>query len=111
MQNPADLQNVGFGDPVDEEITRIANPVARPACFLAAPREMIGSTTVGDFRPLNAAGDLRIGSNFFDRGLNEPCVTLQSSRAEVLLGPGQDARDVAAGLWSDNDVHSYRRPS
>jgi hypothetical protein len=54
MQDPTDLQRVGFGDAVEKEMPRLPNPIANPACGRPAEIKMIRSAILGDLWPLSA---------------------------------------------------------
>ena len=109
MQDAADLHNVGFGDAVEKEMPRFANPIPGPSCGLAAEIEMIGSAMLGDFWPLTAASTFGILRDLRNCCRDECCVTLQDLRAKILFRPGKDARDVTSRHRSDDDFHFLTR--
>src|SRR5437879_13437511 len=105
VQNAADLDHPGFGHAIEQEMTRAVDPAGSSTGRLAAEEEMIGSAIVSDFGAWRTPGKFRIRADLFNSGGNEGCVTFRRLWTKILLGPSQNADDVAAGFRSDDDWH------
>jgi hypothetical protein len=106
VQNATDFHTVGVRHSVKQEMTWTANSLSTRAGFRAAEEKMVGTAKRGDVWPGNAAGKFWICGDLLDRIRNELRVTLHGSGAKVLVRPGQDARDIAACLRSNDDFHA-----
>jgi hypothetical protein len=70
MQHAPDFHDARVGCAVKQEVPGLANSVSWRSSSFTAMKEMIRSAILGDVRPLNAAGTVRIGRKILKRGFD-----------------------------------------
>lgn len=97
VQHAADAHEARIRQPIDEKMSGPLDESAQRGDPLPAMAEMVAADPIAQFRPNDAAGQPRVGSDVAKTGRVEDLIAPSRDIAEMLLGPGKNGQNVVLG--------------